>query len=385
MNDFVYYNPTKIDFGIDKEKEIVKYLKEASIKRILLVYGQDSIKKSGLYDEITTLLSENNIEFVELGGIKSNPILSKVNEGIDKVRDSYIQAIVAVGGGSVIDSAKAIACGVPYSGDVWDFFIKQSNIKEALSLYTIVTLAASASEMNGNCVITNEKTKQKYSISSPFLYPVVSMVNPQLMMSITNEYLAYSAVDIIAHAIEYYFSATTQPNFNSSIVESIIKNVILTTRQLLKNPNDYSARAEFAWISSWALNGLLSAGTKEGIFPNHMIEHSLSALYDIPHGAGLSIVIPAWMKWHKNQNIKQYQRFAKEVFALGTVDEGIEALENFFKEIGSPTTLYEVNISINDIGNIAKNAYELAKIWRMGDIYWVEKIVEILHLCKPLQ
>lgn len=384
MNNFIYCNSTKIDFGIDKEKEIVKHLREASIKKILLVYGQGSIKKSGLYDEITTLLHKNNIEFIELGGIKSNPVLSKVKEGIDKAREGCVKAIVALGGGSVIDSAKAIACGVHYDGDVWDFFTKQSDIKKALPLYTIVTIAASASEMNGNCVITNEKTKQKYSISSPLLYPVVSIVNPQLMMSVTNEYLAYSAVDIIAHSIEYYFTATTQPNFNSSIVESIIKNVILTTRILLENPNNYTARAEFAWISSWALNGLLSAGTKEGIFPNHMIEHSLSALYDIPHGAGLSIVIPAWMKWHKNQNIKQYERFAKEVFALSSAEEGIEALENFFKEIGSPITLDQANIPKDDIELIAQNAYELAKNWRMGEVYSVEKIVEVLHFCYPL-
>jgi alcohol dehydrogenase YqhD (iron-dependent ADH family) len=199
------------------------------------------------------------------------------------------------------------------------------------------------------------------------------------MMSVTPEYLAYSAVDIIAHSIEVYFTASVHPNFNSRVVESIIKSVMETTEILLQNPNDYDARAEFAWVASWALNGLTPAGTAGGSFPNHMIEHALSALYNVPHGAGLSIVIPAWMKWHKNQNIKQYERFSHEVFGENSADKGIEMLESWFKKIGSPTKLEDVRIPRDGIINLAKNANELSKFWGMGDSYPVETIMEILE------
>lgn len=377
MNDFTYHNPTKIEFGKDKEENIGEYLKETGVKKIVLVYGGGSIKKSGLYNRIIDSLNKNSIKFKEISGVVSNPLLSKVNEGIKLTKDSKAEAILAVGGGSVVDSAKAIAVGSKYDGDVWDFFIHKAVIKEALPLFTVMTLSAAASEMNGNSVITNDKTKQKYSIASVLLNPVVSVINPELMKTVSKEYLAYSAVDIISHCIEVYFTATMHPKFNSRFVESIIKTVIETTEILIENPNDYNARAEFAWAAIQGLNGLTPSGTEGGSFPNHMIEHSLSALFNVPHGAGLAVVIPAWMKWYKEKNISQFKRFSKEIF--NSEDEGIEKLEEWFCKIGAPVTLKELNIPREAIEELAINANGLANIWGIGDLYTKETIIEILE------
>ena len=222
MNDFSYYNPTRIEFGRDKENNIGELLSHDGIKRVLLVYGTGSIKKNGLYQRVLASLEKAGVQYVEFGGIVSNPILSAVYDAINLTKSNRIDAVLGVGGGSVIDSCKAIAAGAVVETDIWDFFINKASVEKALPVYTIVTLAAAASEMNGNSVITNEDTKQKYSIASVLLNPKISIVNPELMMSVTKEYLAYSAVDIIAHSIEVYFTATDHPNFQSRLVESFI-------------------------------------------------------------------------------------------------------------------------------------------------------------------
>ncbi len=378
MDSFTYYNPTRIEFGRNKENTIGELLAQDGIKQVLLVYGTGSIKKSGLYQRVIESLEKSCVQYVEFGGVISNPLLSHVNEGINLVKANNIDAVLGVGGGSVIDSSKAIAAGAVVETDVWDFFINKASIEKALPVYTIVTLAAAASEMNGNSVITNEVTKQKYSIASVLLNPKISIVNPELMMSVTKEYLAYSAVDIIAHSIEVYFTAVDHPNFQSRLVESIIKTVIETTEILMEDPTNYDARAEFAWASSQALNGLTTSGTGGGNFPNHMIEHALSALFNIAHGAGLAIVIPAWMKWYKEKNLSQFERFAKEVFGKDSADEGITTLQRWFDSIGAPVSLPKGNIPREAIPEIAQNAYGLATMWGMGDAYSVKSIEEIL-------
>ncbi|MDF1878348.1 iron-containing alcohol dehydrogenase [Sulfurimonas sp. SAG-AH-194-C20] len=379
MKDFTYYNPTKIEFGRGKEKEIGRYIKEAGITKVLFVYGMNSIKKSGLYNEIILSLNKYGITSEELNNVVSNPLLSRVNDGIKLARKTQVQAVLGVGGGSVADTIKAIAIGVSYKGDVWDFFSNKAVIKEALPVFTVMTLAATASEMNGNSVITHDETKEKFSIASVLVNPVVSVINPELMASVSKDYLAYSAVDAIAHVIEVYFTATYHSDFNSRLVESIIKSMMSTTEILLKNPDDYNARGEFAWIATQALNGLTPAGTEGGSFPNHMIEHALSALYNVPHGAGLSVVIPAWMKWYKNKNISQFERFAKEVFGLQSADEGIYALEAWFAKIGSPVTLEGLNIPKSDIPAIAKNAYVIATTWGYAKENSLDDIIEVLQ------
>jgi len=379
MNDFSYYNPTKIEFGRGKEKKIGQYIKDAGIQSVLLVYGMGSIKKSSLYDDTIRSLQDNDIAYEELDGVVSNPLLSRVNDGIRIVKEKNLQAVLGVGGGSVADSVKAIAAGAKYDGDVWDFFTKKAEITQALPVFTVMTLAATASEMNGNSVLMNDETKQKYSFSSVLVNPVLSVINPELMASVSKEYLAYSAVDAIAHAIEIYFTASSHPHFNSRIVEAIIKSIMETTEVLLEEPDNYEARGEFAWAATQALNGLTPAGTAGGSFPNHLIEHSLSALYNVAHGAGLSVVIPAWMKWYKQQNTPQFERFAKAVFALEGADAGIEALERWFKKIGSPVTLADAGIPREGIPALAENAAETAIVWGMDNPYDKALITKILE------
>ena len=382
MENFSFYNPTKIEFGKEKEKNIGEYIKPFNIKKVLLTFGSDRIKNDGLFDVVIISLKENNIEYIEFGGITSNPILSKVYEAIEVAKTNKVDAVLSVGGGSVLDSSKAIAAGSLYDGDVWDFFIGKATVQNALPIFDILTLAATGSEMNCGAVVTNEKTNQKYAIQSAHLYPKVSVINPELMNTVSKDYLVYSAADIIAHCIEGYFTASVQPTFINRQIESIIKTVMETTEKLIENPNDYDARAEFAWASTCALNGLTYIGTKDFSYPNHMIEHILSALYNVPHGAGLSVIMPAWMKWYYSKNSIQFERFANEIFGLYSSQEGIQALENWFNKIGTPTKLSQFGLNESNFEEIIKVGLENAKYFGVGEIYTKEVFEEILNLAK---
>lgn len=379
MQNFTYCNPTRIEFGKNKEKNIGKYISEYGVKKVLLTYGSNRIKKDGLYDSVVNSLKEFDIEFVELGGIISNPVLSKVREGITLAKEEKVEAILSVGGGSVIDSSKTIAVGAVNDGDVWDFFVGTRTIEKALSVFDIITLAATGSEMNSFAVVTNEETKEKYSIMSNHIYPKVSVINPELQKSVSKNYLVYSAADIIAHSIEGYFTAKVHPTIISKYVESNISTVIETTEILLENGEDYNARAQFAWAATNALNGTTYLGVSEYSFPNHMIEHSLSALFNVAHGAGLSVVMPAWMKWYYKNNPVQFERFANEIFGVYSSQEGIESLENWFNKIGTPTKLSQLNIKESDISAIVENILNNAKHSGLDNIYTKEVLTQILR------
>ena len=378
MENFSFCNPTQIEFGEGKEKEIGKHLHNSGIQKVLLTYGSERIKNDGLFDTVVQSLKAYNIGFVELGGIVSNPRLSKVYEGIEVAKANNVDAILSVGGGSVLDSSKAIAAGALYNGDVWDFFLWKAKIEKALPIFDIMTLAATGSEMNHGAVVTNDKTNQKYFIQAPALYPKVSIINPKLQSSVTKEYLVYSASDVIAHCIEGYFTATTHPTFINKQIEAIITTVMETTEKLIENPNDYNARAEFAWAATCALNGFTYVGTAGVSYPNHMIEHALSAICNVPHGAGLSIVMPAWMKWYYKQNEAQFKHFAKTIFGCDSAEEGIEALVKWFNKIGTPTKFSDFNIEEKTLPAIIDNAAGNAVYFGMGDVYTKEVITEIL-------
>jgi NADP-dependent alcohol dehydrogenase len=379
MQDFIFHNPTRIIFGRGREIEIGPELTAAGHRRVLLVYGRRFFKDSGLFDRVAVSLQENGIEFVEFGGVAPNPLLSHARKGILLARKAKVEAVLAVGGGSVLDEAKAIAAGATTEHDIWDFYTGMK-IGGALPVFTILTLAATGSEMNGNSVITNELTREKFSTSSPHLYPRVSILNPELTFSVPAEYTAYSAVDAIAHVIEGYFTGTGNKRLQDRLTEAVIATVIETTEAILKRPDDYQARAEFEWAATLALNGTTTAGIGEFDFPSHMIEHSLSALYDIPHGAGLAIVIPAWMKWHHGRNQEKYGRFARQIFGREGAGAGIEALEEWFQKIGAPVRLAEAGIPAEDIEEIAINALRLAEKWQLHETYTQETIEEILRL-----
>lgn len=379
MEKFTYKNPTQIEFGKEKEKNIGKYISSYGVKKVLLTFGSDRIKKDGLYDSVINSLKEFDIEFVELGGIVSNPTLSTVYEGIKKAKENKVDGILSVGGGSVLDSSKAIAVGSLDEGDVWDFFLGKREITKALPVFDIITMAATGSEMNAFAVVTNEETKQKYSISSAFIYPKVSVINPELQKSVSKDYLVYSAADIIAHSIEGYFTATIHPIIISKYIEANISTVIESTEILLKDSENYDARAEFAWAATNALNGTTYLGVAGYSYPNHMIEHTLSALFNVPHGAGLSVIMPAWMKWYYKNNPTQFERFANEIFGVYSAQEGIEALENWFNKIGTPTKLSQFSIKKEDIPLIVENAYGNAKHFGLDSIYTKEVLSEILN------
>ena len=355
MENFSFCNPTQIEFGRDKEKNIGKYISQNGVKKVLLVYGSKRVIEDGLFDVVIKSLKENGVDFIAFGGVVSNPILGTIQNAIKIAKDEQVDGVLSLGGGSVLDSSKAIAVGTLYEADVWDFFLGKEQIKKALPIFDIITLAATGSEMNGYAVVTNEKTKQKFSIWSPLVYPKVSVINPELQKSVSKEYLVYSATDIIAHTIEGYFTAKIQPKYMSRQVENIIKTVIETTEILIKNPDDYNARGEFAWAATNALNGTTTVGTAGFSFPNHLIEHALSALYNVPHGAGLSVVIPAWAKWYYKENEAQFIRFAKEIFGKNTALEGIEALESWFNKIGTPTRLNQFGLDKSNISDIIEN------------------------------
>lgn len=378
MENFTFCNPTQIEFGNDKEKEIGNHLHVNGVTKVLLTYGSERIKKEGLFDTVIHSLKAHNIGFIELGGIVSNPLLSKVYEGIEVAKKNHVEAILSVGGGSVLDSSKAIVAGALYDGDVWDFFLGKSIIEKALPIFDIITLAATGSEMNCGAVVTNDETKQKYFIQAPALYPKVSIINPKLQNSVTKEYLVYSASDVIAHCIEGYFTATSHPTLISKQIEAIITTVMETTEKLIANPNDYDARGEFAWAATCALNGFTYVGTEGVSYPNHMIEHALSAICNVPHGAGLSIVMPAWMRWYCHQNEAQFTRFAKTIFGLDDAKAGIDALEAWFNKIGTPTKFSDFTIDAKTLEAIIDNATDNAVYFGMKKVYTKEAIREIL-------
>lgn len=378
MDNFTFSNPTTIDFGTGKEQLIGQHLAQHGVIKVLLCYGSERVKRDGLFDAVRKSLEAQRIAFVEFGGIVSNPVISKVREAIALARDHQVNAVLAVGGGSVLDSSKAIAAGTLYTGDVWDLFIGKASVDAALPVFDILTLAATGSEMNGGAVVTNEETKEKFAIMSNHIFPKVSIVNPVLMQTISRDYLVYSAADIIAHCIEGYFTATVQPHFQSRLVEAIINTVIETTEILLADPADYAARAQFAWASTQALNGLIYTGTAGFSYPNHMMEHSLSALFNVPHGAGLSVIMPAWMKWYHQRNPAQFQRFAKNIFGLQTAEQGIEALEKWFDKIGTPTRLSQLGITATDVPALTQNMQGNAQWFGIAEAYPPEVVATIL-------
>jgi alcohol dehydrogenase YqhD (iron-dependent ADH family) len=386
MKNFVFHNPTKIIFGKDTIPSIGNET-AAFGKKALLVYGGGSIKKNTVYDQVTKSLKDAGITIFEHGGVQSNPVLSHVHQGIALAKTNQAGVIVAVGGGSVLDSAKAIAAGALVEHDVWKFFIGKKSIKASLPLTCVLTLAASGSEMNSGMVVTNDETKQKFGFANKHLYPKVSILDPTATFTVSPAYTSYGAVDAIAHVLEYYF--TNQEPYTpvqDHFMEGLVMSCMDSCNRVLKNLKDYDARADLMWASTLALNGLTGAGLGKVGFPMHMIEHSLSALYNVAHGAGLSVVIPGWMRYQSQQSPDKFAQFAERIFGItsGTIEkkaaEGIQALLSWFLKIKTPTRLADLDIAERDIPVIAANAVALAKIWGMKD-YTGKKIEEVLNLC----
>ena len=359
MLDFNYYVPTKILFGKNKIVEISDQILEFG-KNVLLVYGSSSIKKSGLHENVLNLLSEKEIKVFELSGVCPNPHLSSVREGIDICSQNNINFVLAVGGGSVIDCAKAISAGACVDFDVWDFFLRKKSIEKALPLGTVLTLAATGSEMNGYAVVTNEKTQEKLAAGSDCLRPKFSVLDPTYTYSVSKIQTIAGVIDIYSHVLEQYFDLEENTCIQDRLAESLLKVCIEYGPKAIKEPTNYNARANLMWTSSLALNGLLSYG-RSGDWSTHYIEHSVSAVYDVTHGLGLGIITPFWMEYVLgDETVGRLAQYSKNVWNVEsncifeTAKKGIEATKHFFKSIGAPTTLSEVGVKKDSLDELAK-------------------------------
>lgn len=360
MRDFIFHNPTKIIFGAGSSAKLGE---NAALigQKALLVYGKNSIKKFGLYDKITTQLQKHKIDFTEHGGVKANPSLSHAQEGVKKVLDNHIDFIIAVGGGSVIDEAKAIAAAAASHEEIWDFFKGYKKITAALPIVTVLTLPATASEMNGNVVISNEETQEKLGLGSSFLYPKISILDPELTYSIPAKYTAYASVDMISHLTESYFNNNGGwTRLQEYYVEGMVKTIIEATNRVMLNQEDAEARATLMWAASMAWNGINIAGVGAAYTPCHKLEHPISAVYDIAHGAGLSIVTPAWLTLHLSDKAAKIARFGREVFGITETNnplaatQAIKSLKDWYIKIGAPVNFAEAGIENPDIEKLTQ-------------------------------
>ena len=366
MIDFTFQNPTRIHFG----RTALEHLKEDVErygKRILLVYGGGSIKRIGLYDQVMAILNEAQASVWELGGVQPNPRLGLVKQGIAMCREHDVQLVLAVGGGSAIDTAKAIANGACYDGDPWDLFTGKGTNTEVLPLGTIVTLPAAGSEMSNSSVITREEDQCKRGRNTPLNFPKFGILNPEYTFSLPPYQTACGVVDILAHIMERYFTQVENVEVTDRMSEGAMVTVINNAPIVFEKPDDYDARAEIMWAGCLAHNTLFQTG-RIGDWASHKLEHELSALYDIAHGAGLAIVFPAWMKYVLPRGgAKKLAQFAVRVMGVptdfGTQEEtaleGIARLEAFYRSIGLTTTLHENGIGPEDFDRMAKRCVEI--------------------------
>jgi len=363
MKNFRFYNGTEIIFGKGQESKVGKFAAKYG-KKVLLHYGGGSIKKSGLYDRVVESLKEQGMEIVELGGVKPNPRLSLVREGIEICRKEEIDIILAVGGGSAIDSAKAIAFGVFYDGDVWDCFTGKGTPEKSLPIGTVLTIPAAGSESSSGCVITNEDGWHKRSSEELYInYPKFSILNPELCFTLPKNQAANGISDILAHLFERYFTNIKKVEITDRMLEAVMKTVINNAGAVIENPEDYDAWSEIMLSGAYAHNNSLGAG-RIGDWASHMIEHELSGIYDIAHGEGLAIVFPAWMKYTYKNDIDRFVQFAVRVMNVEndyfekekTALAGIAAFEEFLKSIGLPVRLSEIDIKSDRFDEMSSKA-----------------------------
>jgi alcohol dehydrogenase len=359
MQNFEFRNPTKILFGRGAEEKVGAEVAAYSTK-ILLHYGGGSIKASGLYDRVAASLKKAGVTWIELGGVKPNPRLSLVHEGIKLCKEHQLGLILAVGGGSVIDSAKAIAMGSVISGDVWNFYLGQGAPAAALPVGTVLTIPAAGSESSTGTVITNETGWLKRAVDSDLIYPRFSVLNPELAFTLPKFQVACGTADIMAHLMERYFTNTSHVAFTDRLIEATMKTLITQAPLVMQNPTDYDAWSEFMWAGTIAHNNLLNTG-REGDWASHLIEHEISGIYDVAHGAGLAVVFPAWLKYALQHDVNRFVQWAVRVWNVdldvfnpeGVARAGIEKLEAFLHTLGLGTRLADLKIPGDRIDEMA--------------------------------
>lgn len=392
MLNFDFHIPTRIIFGKDTQKQIGALLKPHA-KKVLLHYGGSSIKRSGLYDEVTASLKESNIDFVELSGVVPNPRLSLVHKGIDLCKKEGVDLILAVGGGSVIDSAKAIAIGVYYEGDVWEIYEQGKAITAALPVATILTIPAAGSESSGGSVVTNEEKQMKLGYGDIRMRPLLSIMNPELFFTLPKNQIANGVADMMSHIFERYFTNTAHTDLTDGLCETTLRTIMKNALIVSSDHSNYDAWCQVGFGGTIAHNDILGLGRSQD-WACHGMEHELSAIYDVAHGAGLAVLTPAWMQYVYKTNINMFIQFAVNVMGVegsyrdpdAIVQEGIARLREFFKKMGLPSTLAELGIDESKLELMAKKATGEAygsehPIGGLKKLYW-QDVLEIYKLAK---
>ncbi len=360
MKNFVYQLPTKFLFGRGAENEVGREVRALGGTKVLIHYGGGSAVRSGLIDRVKKALDAENIGYVELGGVQPNPRDAMVYKGIALARREGVDFVLAVGGGSSIDSSKAIAHGLQYDGDFWDFFCGKAKPEKTTPLGVVLTMSAAGSESSNSCVITQESTRTKRGLRSELNRPRFAAMNPELAMTLPPYQIACGATDILAHIMERYFTCETEVDLTDRLCEGAMQAIIRAAKIAVKTPDSYDAQAQLMWGSTIAHNETLGVG-RVSDFGSHQIEHELSALYDVPHGAGLAVVFPAWMRYQLSKNPMRFAQFAVRVYGCSmdfehperTALAGVEAHEAFLREIGMPVTLHELGARTEDIPALA--------------------------------
>ncbi|MDR1928157.1 MAG: iron-containing alcohol dehydrogenase [Oscillospiraceae bacterium] len=389
MLNFDLHLPTKLVFGKGTQRQIGALLAPHA-KKILLHYGGGSIKKSGLYEEVTASLCAAGIQFAELGGVAPNPRLTLVREGIALCKKENIELILAVGGGSTIDSAKAIAMGVFYEGDIWEVFEEDLRVEKALPVATVLTIPAAGSEMSNSCVITNEAKQLKYGNTNHCLRPLLSIVNPELFMTLPKNQIANGISDMMSHLFERYFTNTLHTDVTDELCEGLLRAIMKNAPKLIENPQNYDAWCEIGFAGSLAHNHLCGRGREED-WGCHGMEHELSAIYDVAHGAGLAVLTPNWMEYVYHVNVPMFLQFAQRVMAVNggardaeeTVGEAIKRLRAFYKSLGLPATLRELGIGEEHLTEMAQKTtgYAFGEEYGRGH-FLPMKWQDVLHIFK---
>lgn len=362
MKPFTFRNPTKLIFGKGQIEQLRQEVPRYG-KKVLLVYGGGSIKRNGLYDEVMAILAGIGADVVELPGVEPNPRVSTVRKGVDLCRKEGVEFLLAVGGGSVIDCTKAIAAGVKFYGDPWEFITKKAVVTDALPFGVILTLAATGSEMNAGSVITNWETKEKYGWGSPVTFPQFSILDPTYTITVPKEHTVYGIVDMMSHVFEQYFHHTPNTPLQDRMCEAVLNTVIEAAPKLVNDLENYELRETIMYSGTIALNGFLQMGVR-GDWATHNIEHAVSAVYDIPHGGGLAILFPNWMKHVLDENVSRFAQLAVRVFGVDPAGkaerdvalEGIERLRAFWSSLGAPSRLMDYGIGDEQLELMADKA-----------------------------
>ncbi|MCM1568985.1 MAG: iron-containing alcohol dehydrogenase [Roseburia sp.] len=362
MDNFNFYSPTEFVFGRGRENETGKYIRKYGGSRVLIHYGSGSAVRSGLLDKVKSSLEGEGLFYRELGGVKPNPRDTLIYEGIKLCREEKIDFILSVGGGSCIDSAKGIAAGTLYDGDFWDFYCGKSQVTAALPIGTVLTIAAAGSEGSGSSVVTQVSTGLKRDTGSDLLRPRFSVLDPELTCSLPAYQTACGAADIMAHVFERYFTNTLEVEITDRLCEAVLLTMIKETPRVIADPNHYEARANIMWAGTVAHNDIIGVGRSQD-WNSHAIEHELSGLYDCAHGAGLAVIMPAWMEFAMHHNVMRFAQMAVRVWGCemnfenpeATALEGIMSFRRFLKGIGLPINLAQLGAKEEDIPVLVKN------------------------------